>query len=89
MQSEVFESFLGALQATLSIVLVIFYGVLATQFRLLDGSASKKISAVCIKLFLPALLITKVGSELHADTASRYVPILSMSQRNRPSSLMC
>ncbi|KAL2430877.1 hypothetical protein ABEF95_014174 [Exophiala dermatitidis] len=76
MSSGLLESFLGALQATLSIVLVIFYGVLATQFQLLDAPSSKKISAVCIKLFLPALLITKVGSELHADTATRYIPVL-------------
>lgn len=79
MSSGLLESFLGALQATLSIVLVIFYGVLATQFQLLDAPSSKKISAVCIKLFLPALLITKVGSELHADTATRYIPVLSTS----------
>ncbi|EXJ82118.1 hypothetical protein A1O1_08187 [Capronia coronata CBS 617.96] len=76
MQSGLLESFLGALQATISIIMVIFYGVVATQFKLLDGPASKKISEVCIKLFLPALLITKVGNELHADTATRYIPIL-------------
>ncbi|EXJ77390.1 hypothetical protein A1O3_09616 [Capronia epimyces CBS 606.96] len=76
MQGDLLNSFLGALQATVSIVLVIFYGVLATQFKLLDGPASKKISTVCIKFFLPALLITKVGSQLHAGTAARYVPVL-------------
>ncbi len=72
-------SFLGAVQACLSILLVIFYGVLATQFKLLDGPSAKKISKVCVRMFLPALLITKVGSELHADTGTRYIPILSRS----------
>ena len=76
MSSGLIESFLGALQASLSILLVIFYGVLASQFKLLDGKASKKISTVCVKLFLPMLLITKVGSELHQDTGVRYIPIL-------------
>nr|KAK5438417.1 hypothetical protein LTR18_008939 [Exophiala xenobiotica] len=71
-------SFLGAIQACLSILLVIFYGVLATQFKLLDGPSAKKISKVCVRMFLPALLITKVGSELHADTGTRYIPILKL-----------
>lgn len=73
------ESFLAALQASLSVILTIFYGVLATQFNLLDKSSGKAISKVCVRMFLPALLITKVGSELHLDTASRYIPILSGS----------
>jgi predicted permease len=71
------ESFLAALQASLSVILTIFYGVLATQFNLLDNSSGKAISKVCVRMFLPALLITKVGSELHLDTATRYIPILS------------
>ena len=58
MSSSIFSSFLGALQASLSVLLVIFYGVLAAQFNLLDNASSKKISTVCVKLFLPALLIT-------------------------------
>jgi len=70
------QSFLGALQASISILLVIFYGVLANQFQLLDGPSAKKISTVCVRFFLPALQITKLGSELHADTAGRYVPVL-------------
>lgn len=45
--------------------------------RILDGSSSKKISTLCVRLFLPALLITNVGSQLHADTGIRYVPVLS------------
>jgi auxin efflux carrier family protein len=71
------ESFLAAFQASLSVILTIFYGVLASQFNLLDKSAGKAISKVCVRMFLPALLITKVGSELHLDTATRYIPILS------------
>ena len=77
MSNNLLSSFLGALQASLSVLLVIFYGVLASQFQLLDGPSAKKISTVCVRLFLPALLITKVGSELHAGTGTRYVPILS------------
>lgn len=72
-----FSSFLGALQASLAVLLTIVYGVIAAQFDLLDGPAAKKISKICVRMFLPALLITEVGSELHLDTATRYIPILS------------
>lgn len=85
MSDSLITSFLGALQASLSVLLVISYGVIAAQFDLLDGSSSKKISTLCVRLFLPALLITNVGSQLHADTGIRYLPILSkpsFSQRS-------
>lgn len=76
MANEILTSFLGALQASLSVLLVIFYGVLAAQFDILKGDSTKQISTLCVRLFLPALLITQVGSQLHADTGIRYVPIL-------------
>ena len=77
MSSSLAASFLGALQASLSVLLTIGYGVVAAQFNLLKGSNTSDISKTCVRLFLPALLITNVGSELHLDTATRYVPILS------------
>ncbi|MCJ1364057.1 hypothetical protein MMC16_003166 [Acarospora aff. strigata] len=72
-------SFLGALQASLAVLLTIGYGVIAAQFDLLKGSSAKDISKLCVRMFLPALLITNVGSQLHLDTAMRYVPILIWS----------
>ena len=69
-------SFLAALQASLSVLLVIFYGAVAAHFKLLDGPSTKAISKVCVKIFLPALLFTQIGSELHAGSASRYGIIL-------------
>ena len=78
MPSSLAASFLGALQAALSVLLTIGYGVVAAQFELLKGSNTSDISKTCVRLFLPALLITNVGSELHLDTAMRYVPILSI-----------
>ena len=70
-------SFLGALQASLAVLLTIFYGVIAAQFGLLKGNSTKQISTLCVRMFLPALLITNVGSQLRSETAIRYVPILS------------
>ena len=79
MPSEILTSFLGAIQASLSVLLVISYGVIAAQFDILSGDSTKQISALCVRMFLPALMITNVGSQLHADTGIRYVPILCKS----------
>ncbi len=76
MADELKTSFLGAFQASLSVLLVIFYGVLAGQFGILKSTTSTQVSTLCVRLFLPALLLTNIGSQLHADTAIRYVPIL-------------
>ena len=73
------SAFLGALQASLAVLLTISYGVIAAQWKLLDGHSATSISKICVRMFLPALLITKVGGELHLDTAVRYVPVLSRS----------
>jgi predicted permease len=70
------SSFLAAVQASMSVLLVIFYGILIARFKLLDSSTGKTISKVCVKVFLPALLLTKIGSELHSGSAHRYLIIL-------------
>ncbi|OCL07200.1 hypothetical protein AOQ84DRAFT_389664 [Glonium stellatum] len=69
-------SLLAAVQASLSVLLVIFYGTLTARFKLLETSSAKSISKVCVKVFLPALLLTKIGSELHSGSAHRYLTIL-------------
>lgn len=79
MQSSITASFIGALQASLSVLLIIGYGVIAAQFELLDEKSAKKISTICVQMFLPALLISNIGQELHWDTAGRYVPVVSES----------
>jgi len=75
-QAGLVNSFVAAIQASLSVLLVIFYGGLAAHLKLLDSSSSKSISKICVKMFLPALLLTKIGSELHAGSADRYLIIL-------------
>lgn len=79
MPSAIVTSFVGALQASLSVVLVIFYGVVAAQYNLLDNESAKKVSHLSVKLFLPFLLITNVGRELSLSNGYNYVPILSKS----------
>ena len=70
------ESFLGAIQASLSVLLVISYGGVAARLGLLDGTSTKAISKVCVRMFLPALLIVKIGSELQAESVGRYGIVL-------------
>jgi len=70
------ESFLAAIQASLSVLLVIFYGGLAAWLKLLNQANTKAISKICVRMFLPALLFTKIGAELHAGSADRYGIIL-------------
>ncbi|KAK3390022.1 auxin efflux carrier [Podospora didyma] len=69
------ESFLAAIQASLSVLLVISYGGLAAWLGLLNHANTKAISKICVRMFLPALLFTKIGAELHAGSASRYLLI--------------
>ncbi|KAK5652248.1 hypothetical protein OQA88_10745 [Cercophora sp. LCS_1] len=69
------ESLLAAVQASLSVLLVIFYGGVAAWLGLLNHANTKAISKICVRMFLPALLVTKIGSELHLESASRYLLI--------------
>ena len=75
-QSSTLVSFLGALQASLAVLLTISYGLVAARWKLINDKTARDISKTCIRLFLPALLITNIGSQLHYDTASKYIPIL-------------
>ncbi|RYP32914.1 hypothetical protein DL767_005004 [Monosporascus sp. MG133] len=76
MPSGILISFLGALQASFSVLLTIASGVIAAQFKLISTEAAQEVSGLCVKLFLPCLLISNLGSELHLDTVIRYVPII-------------
>ncbi|RYP56554.1 hypothetical protein DL771_011873 [Monosporascus sp. 5C6A] len=76
MPSGILISFLGALQASFSVLLTIASGVIAAQFELISPEAAQEVSSLCVKLLLPCLLISNLGSELHLDTIIRYVPII-------------
>ncbi|KAK7981851.1 hypothetical protein PG996_009536 [Apiospora saccharicola] len=70
------ESFVGAIQASLSVLLIIACGVVAARWKILDGSNTKPLSKLCVRIFLPALLLTKIGSDLEAGSAGRYGIVL-------------
>ncbi|KIN00184.1 hypothetical protein OIDMADRAFT_104156 [Oidiodendron maius Zn] len=75
-EAGLLTSFLAAVQASLSVLLVISYGALSARVQLLDVASAKAISKICVRLFLPALLFVKIGSELHSASASRYLIVL-------------
>ncbi|KAH8681353.1 auxin efflux carrier [Xylariales sp. PMI_506] len=74
--SGLLQSFLAAVQASLSVLLVIFYGAAAARLGLLDTKNTKAISKVCVRMFLPALLVVKVGSQLQPESAGLYGVLL-------------
>ena len=76
MASGLLSSFVAAVQASLSVLLVISYGSLSAHFGLLDSRHGKAISKICVKLFLPLLLLVQLGSEIHPGSAHRYALIL-------------
>ncbi|KAH7065893.1 auxin efflux carrier [Paraphoma chrysanthemicola] len=77
--SELIVPFAGAIQAAFSVLLTIAFGVAAAQFNLLSVSAAKEVSKLCVRMFLPALLIYKIGSNLHQETGVRYIPVIIWS----------
>lgn len=76
MASDMVVAFLAALQASASVLLTIWYGVLAAQARFLDSNAAKQLSRLGVSMLLPALLMTNIGSQLEPSTLTRYLPIL-------------
>lgn len=67
-KEDFFIPLLGAVQASVAVLLTIASGVIAAQFNLLSQASAKDISKTCVRLFLPALLIVNVGSQLNLDT---------------------
>jgi predicted permease len=76
MSTGFLHSFIAAVQASVSVLLVLLSGGIAAHLKLINRTDTKSISKICARIFLPALLITKVGSELHASSADRYLVIV-------------
>jgi hypothetical protein len=75
--NTILPSFFGALQASSVVILTIAYGALAARLNLLSKPTSKDISKASVAIFLPALLLTNLAAELHLNTVTRYVPVIS------------
>ncbi|OKL63641.1 hypothetical protein UA08_00500 [Talaromyces atroroseus] len=73
------QPFLGALQACISVLLTLLYGVVTRQANLIHESSINEMSGICVKIFLPALTLVKLGSELHLAIAVNYLPVFIWS----------
>ncbi|KZT72205.1 hypothetical protein DAEQUDRAFT_736344 [Daedalea quercina L-15889] len=71
-QSTVLDTFVGALEGTISVLLTCFAGYAAARRGLLDRVTVKHLSKLCTSLFLPCLLIVQMGPELTPSFLSRY-----------------
>ncbi|KAJ4339281.1 hypothetical protein N0V95_007834 [Ascochyta clinopodiicola] len=74
--SGIVQPLVGGIQATVSVILTISFGVAFSQFGLLDADAASKISKTSVKVLLPCLLINNLGENLNPETAYEYVPII-------------
>lgn len=69
-------AFLGALQASVSVLLTMTYGIVTRECRLLSQLTINEMIALGVKLFLPALTLVKLGSELRPENVMNYLPVL-------------
>ncbi|KIK50899.1 hypothetical protein GYMLUDRAFT_89192 [Collybiopsis luxurians FD-317 M1] len=79
MSSSILVAFLGALQASASVLLTISYGGLAAYFDLISTRSTVDVSRLAVKLFLPCLLFVNIGSGLNSETIGNYAPIIVWS----------
>ncbi|KAE8154198.1 auxin efflux carrier superfamily [Aspergillus avenaceus] len=70
---------LGALQACVSVLLTMSYGVAAQRFRLIQKSSIDDMAGLGVKLFLPALIVINLGGQLELKHALNYIPVLVWS----------
>ncbi|KAJ5731624.1 uncharacterized protein N7483_006132 [Penicillium malachiteum] len=71
--------FLGALQACVSVLLTMSYGIAARRLGLIHDAAINDMSGLAVKLFLPALIIVNLGEQLHWGTVMNYIPVIFWS----------
>jgi auxin efflux carrier family protein len=55
MSSALVVAIIGALQGSLSVLLTILYGVIATRCGMITPPTIKDVSTLCANVFLPAL----------------------------------
>ena len=67
---------LGALQACVSVLLTICYGVAAQRVQLIHKGSIEDMAALGVKVLLPALTLVHLGEQLHAGNVINYVPVL-------------
>ncbi|KAK0621885.1 hypothetical protein B0T17DRAFT_618271 [Bombardia bombarda] len=68
-------SFLAGVQSSLSILVTMSFGGIAAYHGLLKHDNAKAVSKLCVRMFLPALLITELGAHLHSTPPTTFLSI--------------
>lgn len=84
---ELITLFISSFEASISVLLTLAYGILATHLGLITNSTPHDISQLCVNMFLPALLITNIGSELKLSNFNNYIPVFRASPQLPPHPL--
>ncbi|KZT73882.1 hypothetical protein DAEQUDRAFT_661705 [Daedalea quercina L-15889] len=71
-EQTLLDTFLGAFEGTISVLLTCFAGYVSARCEMLNRSTVKQVSKLCTTLFLPCLLIVQMGPELTVSSLSRY-----------------
>ncbi|KAL4944653.1 hypothetical protein BDV06DRAFT_186754 [Aspergillus oleicola] len=79
MPSSLLTSFLGALQACVSVLLTLSYGAGARKLGLIQRSSIHDVSSLGVKVLLPALILVHLGEQLQLGNVLNYVPVLVWS----------
>jgi len=79
MPSTFIVSALGALEASVSVLITLGYGLIAARLGMVREGTARDVASLCRNIFLPALLITDIGSQLDHHNVLNYAPIFIWS----------
>ncbi|OCF71832.1 hypothetical protein I204_07895 [Kwoniella mangroviensis CBS 8886] len=74
--SEILSTTWSAVEASISVILVLVYGFFASKWKLLSPEGEESASKLCVTLFLPALLFSEIGPLASWDKLKDYWVIL-------------
>ncbi|KAG9074766.1 hypothetical protein FS749_013649, partial [Ceratobasidium sp. UAMH 11750] len=76
---NILETALGSAEASIAVLLVLFFGYWAQHLGWVNDDGEKQISHLCITVFLPALLFTQIGPHATASNLTDYGIIIILS----------
>lgn len=72
------NSAIAAGESSLSVILVLFYGYACSKYDFLSETGERSISKLCVNLFLPAMLLTDMGSHISLHTLKEFWPLVAL-----------
>ncbi|KZS91981.1 hypothetical protein SISNIDRAFT_456174 [Sistotremastrum niveocremeum HHB9708] len=70
MSSSLAVTLLSSFQSSLSVLLTLSYGLVASKLGILSPASATQVARLCIQIFLPALLFTSLGSQVGASDSN-------------------